>query len=170
MNRASRILSAIGFLFLSFFCGIGVAWLLAAVLYVRTIDDLTHIMPFLIAGGLAGFIAGGCAVWRTARSDLKTKAKIDERYVGDGGRFRIYLGAPLSIFAFFLMFLFEPLLNKLGTVAGAWTAWGIFVVIAALGFAAYDRVPKRWLVPLGVIGWLLTVASLVGQAVYRLHR
>jgi len=161
MNRLSRFLSAIGFLALSCLCGVGVSWILVAILWVRNDDArLTRVMPALVIGGIIGLIAGAIAIRQVARKGLKTRAAIDDRYVGARGRGRIYSGIPVLFVIVFGVFFFEPLLGKLGTTTGTWTAFGIFLGIVTICLVVEEHIPKRWLLPLGVIGWLLTLLIL----------
>jgi hypothetical protein len=162
MKNLSRILSIVGFSILSGLFGIGVTWLLLAFLYVRNNDErLTKIMPLLLVGGIVGLIIGIIVALRVAKASPETETAIENKYVGAGGHGRIYAGAPMSIMAFLMFFYGEKFLNKFGNATGAYLGLGIFFVILVAGLILRDHLPPKLLIPIGIIGWLLTLSLFI---------
>ena len=60
---------------------------------------------------------------------------------------------------FFLVLLspaFEPLARSVGNTAAVWIVLATFLVFVGLSLFLYDRIPPRLIIPLGLLGWLLT--------------
>jgi len=164
MKNLSRILSIVGFSILSGLFGLGVTWLVVAFLFVRNNDErLTKIMPLLLAGGVIGLIVGIFVSLRVAKADSKTEKAIEDKYVGFWGRVKIYLGAPVFIMAATgVLTPAEKLLTRaLGDNVATYVTLGIILVVIAMSLVLYDHTPKNLIVPIGVIGWLLTLALIV---------
>lgn len=162
-KKISRFLSIVGFSILSGMFGFGLTWL-AVGFYskfaFKTVDDQLDfagkMMPALIVGGILGFIIGIIISIYVAKRDLETERALENKYVGVGGRGRIYAGAPISIFTFLTFFFGEKFLDKLGDTVGAYSGLGIFLLILIAGLILRDHLPQKLLIPIGIIGWLLT--------------
>lgn len=171
----SQILSIGGFAILAGLSGFGATWLvvgfLAKVIFKtvdKQLDFAAKCMPLLIAGGVVGFIMGLIASMKAANSDPKTKADVENKYVGQTGRLKIYLGAPVFVIAIFVAPFFEKLLSTFGSATGAYVGLGIALVIIAASLYLYAYIHDKFVIPIGIIGWMLTLAMIFWFAV--LHR
>lgn len=170
----SRIFSVGGFAILAGLSGFGATWLVVGILakvIFKTIDSQLDFaaksMPILIAGGIVGFIIGLVASLKVAMADPKTEAEVETKYIGQTGRMKIYMGAPVFIIAVFVAPFFEKLLRMFGTATGAYMELGIALVIIAASLYLYDRIPEKIILPIGIIGWMLTLAMIFWFAVLR---
>ena len=155
-----RVLYVLAFSILSGLFGVGITWLALAFLYVRNHDDrLVKVMPFLLAGGVVGFVIGAVVVTRMIKTDVEAEM-VEEKYLGRDS-LRIYGGLPLSIFTFCFFNFGDKFLNKLGNTTGAYLGLGLFLVFIAASLVVSNHLPRRLIVPLGIIGWLLTFAILI---------
>ena len=168
MKNLSRILSIVGFSILSGLFGLGVTWIVVALLamwhIVKNNDHfLTVIMPILIIGGIIGFIVGLVVSLRVAKTDPQTEEAIEDKYVGFWGRVKIYLGAP--VFIMVATGMLTPagklLTHALGDNVATYVILGIILMVIAVSLFLYDYTPKKLVVPIGVIGWLLTLALII---------
>jgi hypothetical protein len=172
MNNSSRFLSIVGFVVLSAFCGVGIAWIVVGLLansIFKTHADgfIAKSMPILLAGGLLGLIIGVVVAVRATRKDPETAKRIEKKYIRPSDRMRIYFGAPIFVTAI-SAFFFERLLRAVGTGAGAYIGLGVFLAIIFLSLFLYDRIPAELIIPIGIIGWLLTVLLAIGFTLYML--
>jgi hypothetical protein len=163
-----RLLSTGGFAVLSGFFGFGLIWLAIAItgnIRFKTFDEkivfASKCMPVMIAGGIIGFIIGFVIALKVVRADPKTEAEIETKYVGPIGRLKIFFGFPIFFIWVFWHFCADLFFRKFGNSAGAYVALGICLVILALGWSLHDRIPPRLTIPIGVIGWLLTLSMIV---------
>ncbi len=169
-HRPITIQSALsigGFAVLAGLAGFGLTWLVVgfwAIHIYKNVNDqfvfAAKSMPVLIAGGIIGFIVGLVVSAKVAKADPKTEEEIERKYVGLGGRLRIYLGFP-----FFVMALLTSLLGQLPRLVGekyfVYVALGIVLAITAVSLFLYDRIPKRFIVPIGIVGWMLTLSLII---------
>jgi hypothetical protein len=166
-------LSIGGFAVLAGLAGFGLTWLVVgfwAIHIYKNVNDqfvfAAKSMPVLIAGGIIGFIVGLVVSVKVARADPKTKEEIEKKYVGLGGRLQIFLGAPVFVMALLVRF-FERLLDKAGGSTGAYVALGIILVMVAVSLVLYDRIPAKLIIPIGVIGWMLTFSMMLWFFLFR---
>ena len=150
MNNASRLLSALGFVVLSTFCGIGFTWMIIGFFAGAMNSFVAKSMPILALGGVLGFATGLVVALRVARAGPQAQARLEKKYIRPSDRVRIYLGAPMFIGAVISIPLLERNLNMY-----VWL--GIFLAIIALSLFIHDRLPQRSIIPIGIIGWLLTI-------------
>lgn len=172
MNTSSRLLSVIGFVVLSAFCGVGLAWIIvglfaSSMVKGRADSFVAQSMPVLAVGGVLGFVIGLLVAMRVARADPETEAKLRKKYIRRSDRVRIYFGAPMFVIAISVPLL-EPLTRLVGTSAGAYIWLGIALAIIALSLFIHDRLPDRSIIPIGIIGWLLTILLAIGMGLYML--
>jgi hypothetical protein len=172
----SRILSIGGFAVLAGLCGFGATWLVAGFLakeIFKTVDEqldfATKSMPILIAGGIISFIIGLVVSLKVAKADPTTEAELVKKYVGQTGRLKIYFGAPIFIMAAIarLTPLFGALERNVGPNIAPYIMLGIALIILAAAWALYDHIPQRFIIPIGIIGWMLTGAMIFLFAVLR---
>jgi hypothetical protein len=172
-NKLSRALSVAGFSVLAGFFGVGVAWIVigiwASVFKHQSVfrDMASQIMPFLIGGGVAGFIIGLMVSLRVAKADRETEQKVVAKYVGRRGEMKIYLGFPMLLFVATMPFS-QRISHLLGTNHVEYVTLGLLMASVAIGLFLYDRIPRRFIVPVGIISWFLIIIGALAFAVSRL--
>ena len=76
--------------------------------------------------------------------------------IGPGGRWFIFGGVP-ALFIFVIECCsYEYTVRKFGEEVSPYLALGGAGIIFIIGLIAYDYVPKRLIIPIGVAGWILT--------------
>jgi hypothetical protein len=172
----SRALSVLGFSLLSGFCGVGLANIILGLVangnthFKNNGDRLGFIADhkfILVIAGSIGFVAGFLISLSVAKSDSKTRAAIEKKYVGRRGRFRIYFAVPMLVTVWFLI-LFGKLFS-FGTERGTYIGLGIFMAIVALSLFLYDRIPARLIIPISIIAWLLLILTGVWFSIHPPH-
>jgi hypothetical protein len=173
---ASRILSVFGFSVLSGLCGIGLTSVVLGVVanhnpHFKDNGDrlgfLADNATIFVIGGIVGFIVGLVVSLKVAKANPKTEEEIERKYVGGAGRVRIYFGAPIFIIAVLGKMFFEKLLSAAGTETGTWLAFGVALAIFMTGLVLYERIPAKFIIPIGIIGWLLTIAMALCFTVFQ---
>lgn len=171
-NISSRVLSFVGFSVLCAFFGVGVVWILIGIFaatFKQNGDPLiAGSLPMLIAGGVIGLAMGLVVSIKTARLNKKTAQKIEKRFLGRGDRLRIYFGAPLFVIAAGMP-LFERLSHRFGDSIAIYISLGLALGVLAFSLFVYDRIPARFIIPVGVIGWLLIVLGAFGFCFYTMR-
>jgi hypothetical protein len=112
-------------------------------------------------GGIAGLILGLIISSVVVRGEAKITYSTNEKLIGAGQHWMIFAGIIWPCFAA-LACAFEPLLHIFGDNVGPYVALGIMMVILATIMILYDRVPKRFIIPIGIIGWMLTFILAIG--------
>ena len=88
---------------------------------------------------------------------------MNEKYpsgIGPAGRWLIFSGIPLAFWALFFA-LTEPhhaLERAVGENVYPYLVVGVLSVLVIAGKILYERFPKRWVIPLGIVGWVLTAS------------
>jgi hypothetical protein len=82
--------------------------------------------------------------------DAKHPFRIDE-----GTRRFNFLGLPAMGFGA-LMCYGENIAHVVGEKAYPYIFFGAMIVFTVIGMIIYNFVPKRWVVPLGIAGWITT--------------
>jgi len=116
-------------------------------------------------GGMAGLIFGLIISSVVVRGDAKTKYGPNEKFIGGGQRWMIFSGAIWPLLAA-LFCVFEPLNHIFGNSAGSYVALGIMMAIFVAAMVLYDRLPKRLIISIGVIGWILTFILAIGLVLW----
>ena len=80
-----------------------------------------------------------------------------EKYVGQGGRWMVFAGAPMFVVALLMCRQGLPLENIIGKNKAAYATLGIVLVIFAVSMYLYGRIPRRLTTLIGIVGWLLTI-------------
>lgn len=157
----------IGFVVLSAVFGLGLAWILIwlwmVVAFKRNSQDavVAGSMPFLLAGGVIGFaVSLGIVIW-LSRSGPKAEERIVGRFVRRRDRLGIYSGAPHAVGMALACLLFPHLERAVGFAVAPYVALGVILAIEGLGLFLYDRISPEYIIPIGVVGWLLLVAGAV---------
>ena len=82
--------------------------------------------------------------------------------IGPVGRWLIFSGIPMAMWAVFFAYT-EPHHALEHAVGGKWFPFilvGVPAALMVMGMVFYDRFPKRLVVPLGIIGWIISIAIL----------
>lgn len=167
---ASRILSILGFSVLSGLCGIGLTSIVLGVFanhnpHFKDNGDrlgfLADNMSVFAIGGIIGFIIGLVISIKVAKADPKTEEEVEKKYVGLGGRIQIYMGVPIFFIAIFVAPFFDKLITKFGSATGSYMELGMMLVILAVCLYLYARIPEKIIIPIGIIGWILTLAIIL---------
>jgi hypothetical protein len=80
-----------------------------------------------------------------------------EKYIGSGGRWLIFAGIPLAICAA-LFVIAEPnhrLQHAVGEKAFPYILFFTPAAIVIGGMILYDHFPKRLVIPIGIVGWII---------------
>ena len=154
------------FAVLSGICGVGLTWLIVAIsanFMPRNRGDafIASSGSALLAGGIIAFVAGLIGFVFVVKPDPQSEAAAARKYVGPGGRLRIYSGAPLFFIVMLIPF-FDRLEHVVSTKVAVYIALGIVLVIVAVSLALYDRIPAKLIIPVGIAGWLMILALGIG--------
>ncbi len=84
---------------------------------------------------------------------------MDEKYIGPGGRFFIFSGVPTFGVAV-LVCIQEPLIRAVGLKASICIGLGMVMAFYSISMFLSNYIPKRFIIPLGIIGWILTLSLL----------
>jgi hypothetical protein len=79
--------------------------------------------------------------------------------MNEGARRMIFFGVaafPISV----LVCVAPKLEQAIGGKAIPYFFWGILLALCVLGIVTYNTTPKRLILPLGIIGWLLSASIL----------
>jgi hypothetical protein len=173
-DKLSRILSGVGFSILTAFFGVSIAWI--GVLILQVVFDshgdsiIAGCEPILTAGGVIGLVSGLIVSMRVAKSDPKTRQKIEKRFVGRGGQMQIYFGAPAFIVAVGTPLILGRLTHTLGDNGAAYVWLGFIAVVLVVSLIIREHIPERFIIPIGIIGWLLIVLGAFGLCIYMMHQ
>ena len=83
---------------------------------------------------------------------------MDEKFIGPGGRWMIFAGAPMFFVALLLAVTGKdlPLGGLVGDKAAAYLTTAIVVAFFVVAMVLYGRIPKPFVIPIGITGWVLT--------------
>lgn len=168
-----NILSFLGMIVLTTLFGMGASWLIFCIGFIflslfvnRSGQDIifSHVMAILELGAALGFVAGILIAASIVKANPETKARLESKFVTRDS-VTIYSGAPMFV-TVFLGQWFERLPRLVGESALPYVALGIFLAIVAISLFLYDYIPRRLVIPIGILGWLLTVAGFI---LYGIH-
>ena len=171
-----RILYVAGFSIFTGLFGMGITWLVAVTCLVILRHNqnlfsnglLTGMLPVLLTGGALGFVIGLVLSWRVAGASPKIRHAVEQRYSTENNRVQIYFGAPLFIIIV-SMSLLESWTHLLDSQLGAYAFIGLLMLIVTVSFLLYNHISPRFILPVGIIGWLLTLILALGFLVYTLR-
>jgi hypothetical protein len=163
-RRAWSVFFIGSFAILGSFSGTGVVSAAAGIfagnyLMNQKLADRIFFLDFL--GGMAGLIFGLIISSIVVREEAKIKYGSNEKLIGAGQRWMIFTGIIWPCLAI-LACAFEPLVHIFGDKVGCYIALGIMMAIFATFMILYDHAPKRIIIPIGVIGWILTFILAMG--------
>ena len=166
-NKSKITPSTIALTILGGFTGMGVAWLSSSMVVILFKISFEKILPLTFPVFAAGWIAGAIISFFFFKSVFKTNGRtrfaqqrVQQKYFGYTGPgadldLWIFLGLPIPA-AGILIFALEPFAR---TVGGKSAIIGVAIVLV-FGVSMYfgDRLRRRWIRPLGFLGWALTFA------------
>jgi len=164
-DRTKRTVSIAALIVLGGFSGMGVVWIVAGLAVVILKIPESKFLPLTFPLFIAGWIIGATISFIFFRSlfkgDGKTQFAQDQRekkYLGYGGLgarldWWIFMGIPIPLIAILVLAL-EPLAHTIGQKSGV--AVGVIMVVFAGSLYFCDRLPRKLLFRLGVLGWVLT--------------
>jgi hypothetical protein len=126
---------------------------------------VTTIFLLDLLGGVASFIFGLIIFSFVVRGDAKIKYGTKEKLIGGGQRWMIFSGAIWPLLAV-LFCVFEPLDHIFGDSVGSYVALGILMAIFVAAMVLYDRLPNRFIIPVGIVGWILTLIIAIGLVLW----
>ena len=83
---------------------------------------------------------------------------------------QIYSGAPVFIVAVGSPLILGRLTHILGDRGAAYVWLGFVAVVLVGSYIIRDHIPERFIIPIGIIGWLLVVLGAIGLCVYMMHQ
>lgn len=156
----------------------GVTWLVAATCLAILRHNqnlfLSGLMPVLFTGGALGFMIGLVLSLRITGVSPKIRHPVEQRYPTENNRVQaydrvqIYFGAPLLVIIVSLSFL-QYWTQLLDNQLGAYAFIGLFMLIVTVSLLLYHHIPPRFILPIGIIGWLLTLVLALGFLFYTLR-
>jgi hypothetical protein len=158
------------------FTGIGVIWIVAAII-VNTLkipDDkfLPLTFPLFVVGWIVGAIVSFFFFRSLFKTDGRTKFTQEQKqrkYLGYGGvdadlSWWIFLGIPIPLIIV-LVFVLEQFARTVGQKTAV-----VFVAIMIISVPVMyfcDRIPRRIILRLGLLGWVLTIVG--GYLFFKIH-
>jgi hypothetical protein len=88
----------------------------------------------------------------------KSLQSVNKKYpygIGPGGRWLIFAGIPLSVIAILFTTTERSLDRIVGHAAEPYVLFFVPAAIAITGMVFYDYFPKRLIIPIGIIGWIM---------------
>ena len=85
--------------------------------------------------------------------------------INEGARRMIFAGVPMSFLTVLTCIAMSSQLEHVvGEKAVAYVVYGTIMLVAVLGMITYNVTPKRLILPLGIIGWLISASILCWYA------
>src|ERR1700679_3382099 len=82
------------------------------------------------------------------------------KYIGLGGLWMIFWGAPMLIIA--IICCHGPSLERIvGTNASPYVLWGIALFFAVINLLLLERLPRKFVIYVGITGWVVTAIFLI---------
>jgi len=155
-----RILYAVALIAFGALAGTGAAWV-AIALCANSLPKaqgnsfIADSLPKLALGAIIGAVAGLIAALYVLNAPSAKLNGLEHRFIGGRGTMGIYSGVPIL----FMVLLFpanEPLAHKFGDTIALCILLGLVSFFAGLSLFFYDRIPRRFIIPIGLLCWLLT--------------
>lgn len=162
-HSGQRIFFALAFALLSGLCGMGLAWLVVGTVANQMASEkgialVASSFSTLLVGGILGSFAGLIGFLVVVRPDKKSQEEAERKYVGPGGRMQIFIGAPFSLFIVLSIATFEWLEQRFGARVAVYTLFGVFLAMVLANMVLFDRIPSKYVIPIGIAGWTLLLA------------
>ena len=124
----------------------------------------------MVAGGAIGFIFGSaCALFFFRRRPLSAQLEVERKYVSTAGLANIFLGVPVFFIFLTIMMAYDPLARRVGERFAPYCLLGIITGIVSAGLILRDHIPRRLQLPIGLLGWLLTIGFLFWYDWFRMN-
>jgi hypothetical protein len=162
--RASYIA---GVAILGGFAGVGLVWL-ASLLMVGNIfrhpsgKVVDGVIVAHIVGGTIGFIVGLVV-------SLSSRQRLSQAFpygISEKGRWAFYIGvmmAPISM----CLYAVESIARIVGERALPYVFFGAMIASGFACLSLYKYIPKAWAVPLGMAGWIVSLALILWYGLVR---
>ncbi len=145
------------------FAGAGFAWIIVVAAAgnssrSRGNELVAGSIPLLQLGGALGFVAGFMFAWFLFKNrPARAQAEVEQKYIGNRGRWRIYAGFPMFFVALITMLGYQTLEDQVGVRSALYI--GVLVLMVIVGISLYlaDRIPRSLLIPVGLLGWMLLI-------------
>lgn len=162
-HSGQRIFFALAFAVLSGLCGMGLAWLVVGTVASQMTSEkgialVASSFSMLLVGGILGSFAGLIGFLVVVKPDKKSQEEAERKYVGPGGRMRIFIGAPFSLFIVLSIASFDRLGQMFGTKTAVYILFGVFLAMVFASMILFDRIPSKYVIPIGIAGWTLLLA------------
>ena len=166
-ERTKRLLSIAALTILGGFTGMGAAWIASVIVVSLLKSPFEKLLPLTLPLLAIGWIVGAFVSFGFFRSLFKTgggtkfsQEQKQRRYLGYGGleaelNWWVFLGIPLPLTGL-LVFSIERFAHTVGEKSGV--AVGAIAVTFAASMYFCDRIPRRLVSRLGLLGWALTFA------------
>jgi hypothetical protein len=105
---------------------------------------------------LLGVLAWFAIVFLGVFALFSSVGRLDMKHpftITEGGRRGLFSGIP-AIGFIVLMGRGEAIAHFVGEKAYPYVFFGTFIPLALVGMILYNCVPKRWVIPLGIAGWI----------------
>ena len=163
LKELVRVLPAAGFAVLFAAAGVGFSWMVAGILLppsAMAVGFMRKSVPFVAFGGVSGLV-GGFLFGRFLFKDRPASAQdeVEQAFIGGWGRARIETGFPMFFVALFLLVIpgYDKLAHIVGERAAAYVLLAVIMIICGISLYFYERIPKRLVLPIGFLGWILLV-------------
>lgn len=175
-EQTKRVLSIVTLTILGGFTGMGVIWIVSAKVVSILKIPFEQFLPLTFPLFAAGWIIGAIISFVFFRSVFKTtgrtkfaQEKQQIKYLGYSGlgvqmNWWIFLGIPILLTGI-LVFVFWPFARTAGEKSGL--VFGAIMVIFTASMYFCDRLPRRLVLRLGVLGWALAFA--LGYWYFKTH-
>ncbi|HXR03560.1 MAG TPA: hypothetical protein VN836_02500 [Verrucomicrobiae bacterium] len=80
--------------------------------------------------------------------------------IGPGGRFMIFSGVPGFGVAIVLTCAYDPMEHLVGQDASPYVMVGIIITLYVVSMFLSNYLPKRFVIPVGIVGWALMLSLL----------
>jgi len=86
--------------------------------------------------------------------------KKESRRIGPGVRWFIFGGAPFLVFASVAIPPYDLLAHTVGERVAPYIVLGFGGVVWVATLMMYDHIPDKFVIPTGIVGWILAIAGL----------
>ena len=164
--RTKSNFSIVALTILGGFSGMGIVWIVGCLLIPLLKIPENKFVPLIFPSFIAGWIVSAIVSFFLFRSVFKARGRtkfvqeqMQEKYVGYGGlrsqlNWWIFVGIPLPLIIPLVL-----VLEQFARTVGQKTVV-VFVAIVMVGVPIMyfsDRIPRRMVIRLGLLGWALTV-------------
>jgi hypothetical protein len=168
-ERAKGYFSIAALTILGGFTGMGIIWLMICIIVPLLKIPESKFLPLIFPSFIAGWIIAAIVsffffrfVYKTKRRTKFVREQTERKYLGYGGldadlSWWIFGGIPTPLIIALVLFL-----ERFARTVGQKTAV-VFLAIMIVGVPVMyfsDRIPRRIVIQLGLLGWALTIIGL----------